>query len=107
MATPYRSVYLTFPDADSAQRIARALVDERLAACVTLLPGATSIYRWQGEVRHDAEVVGFAKTRAALVDRLTHRVNELHPYDTPCVVALSIAAGDAAYLRWIHEMTPG
>ncbi|MEJ2288704.1 MAG: divalent-cation tolerance protein CutA [Deinococcales bacterium] len=105
MSTPYRSVYLTFPDPASAERIGRALVDDRLVACINILPGALSLYRWHGEVERDSEVVAFAKTRAELVPAVARRVRELHPYDVPCVVALDIDGGDGAYLRWIGDET--
>ena len=107
MSTPYRSVYLTFPDVASAERIGRMLVDERLVACVNILPGGLSLYRWQGEVERDSEVVAFAKTRAERVPAVARRVRELHPYDVPCVVALTIDGGDGAYLRWIGDETQG
>lgn len=105
--TPFRSVYLTFPDMDTAAHVARALVDARLAACVNILPGVRSLYRWEGEVQDEGEVVALAKTRAALVDALAARVRELHPYDTPCVVAFPIAGGDAGFLAWVREATGG
>lgn len=107
MSTPYRSIYMTFPDADTAARISRALLDVRLVACVNLLPAARSLYRWEGAVRDDAEVVAFAKTRQDLVDAVAQRVRELHPYDTPCVVALTIDDGDAGYLTWVGSETGG
>lgn len=107
MSTPYRSLYMTFPDMDSAARVGRALLDARLVACVNVLPGARSLYRWEGAVQDDAEVVAFAKTRAELVDAAADKVRALHPYDTPCVVALQIGGGDAGYLGWIGAETGG
>ena len=105
MSTPFRSVYMTFPDTASAERIGRALVDDRLVACVNVLPATLSLYRWRGEIERDSEVVAFAKTRAELVPAVTQRVRELHPYEVPCVVALAIDGGDGAYLRWIGDET--
>lgn len=105
MPTPYRSLYLTFPDDACAVRIARALVDARLVACVNVLPGARSLYRWQGAVHDEPEVVAVAKTRAELVPAVVREVRRLHPYDTPCVVSWPIEEGDAAYLAWIGEAT--
>ncbi len=98
-------VYMTAADEDEAGRIGRALVEERLAACVNVIPGMRSYYRWQGEVQDDSEVVMIAKTREALLDALVARVKELHSYDCPCVVALPIAAGNPDFLAWIEAET--
>jgi len=99
------SVYMTAGSVDEARAIAADLVERRLAACVNLVPGIRSIYRWQGEVADDAEVAMFAKTRADLVDDLIARVKTLHSYDCPCIVALPIAAGNADFLDWIAAET--
>ncbi len=98
-------VYMTAADEDEAGRIGRALVEERLAACVNVIPGARSFYRWHGEVHDDREVVVIAKTRETLLDALVARVKELHSYDCPCVVALPIAAGNPDFLAWIEAET--
>ena len=100
-----RLLYITAATLDEARRIGEALVTERLAACTNILPGAHSIYRWQGEIVRDGEVVIVAKTRAALVDAVIARVKALHSYQVPCVVALPILAGNAAYLEWLVEQT--
>ena len=102
------SVYMTFPDEDSARSIAGTLLDERLIACANILPAGRSLYRWEGEVQDEEEVVAFVKTTMARLEELVARVNELHPYDTPCVVALDIDGGDLRYLGWvISEVSPG
>ena len=98
-------VYMTVPTPDEAHRIGRILVEERLAACANLLPGMTSIYRWQGKVEQAGEVVVIGKTRADLFDRLEARVKELHGYDCPCIVALPLSRGHAPYLDWIAAET--
>jgi periplasmic divalent cation tolerance protein len=100
-----RSVYMTFPDQDTAAAIARALLDERLIACANLFPPARSLYEWDGEVRDEAEVVAIAKTAADRMDALVKRVRELHPYDTPCVVTLVVNGGDEHYLHWVRDQT--
>lgn len=100
-----RSLYLTFPNADSALSIAQKLVDERLVACVNVLPRATSVYRWEGNTLSEEEVVAFAKTTADRVAAVVSRVEELHPYDVPCVVALKVTEGSGAYLDWIAAET--
>ncbi len=94
-------VLVTAPDTDTAVRLGRALVEEQLAACANILPGVRSIYRWQGAVHDDAEVLLIIKTTATVQERLTQRMLALHPYDTPEVVALPIVAGSDSYLRWI------
>lgn len=100
-----RLVYMTAGSLDEAEQIGRTLVSERLAACVNLLPAMQSIYRWEGEVRQEAEVVVIAKTRVDLVARLTERVVELHSYECPCVVALPVQGGNPAFLEWIRTET--
>jgi periplasmic divalent cation tolerance protein len=98
-------VFVTTPDARVARRLSDALVGERLAACVTALPGARSTYRWKGKVERAREVVLVIKTRAALAKRLERRVRELHPYDTPEILALPVVLGEKRYLTWIEEST--
>lgn len=100
-----RSIYLTFPDESTAMRVCSELLTERLIACANVFPPVRSLYRWEGAVQDEPEVVAIAKSTAARVDRLVARVNELHPYDTPCVVALAVAGGDSRYLQWVHEET--
>ena len=91
------------PDQAVARRIADALVDERLAACVNLLPGLRSVYRWQGGVHCDDEVLLLIKTTQDKVGMLGDRITALHPYELPELVAVEVAGGLAAYLAWIHE----
>lgn len=100
-------IYSTAPDADTAARIARTLVDERLAACGNLVPGVRSIYRWQGAVQDEAEVVLILKTRAEQVEALTRRLVELHPYEVPDVVALPVTSGHGPYLDWVRQNSGG
>lgn len=96
-------VHCSCPDADSAARIARALVEERLAACVQALPGVTSTYRWQGEVRVDAEVLLLVKTVTTRLDALKARIAALHPYDVPELLAFEAVDGAPAYLGWLAQ----
>ncbi len=98
-------VLVTAPSADVAAAIARAVVEERLAACGNVLPGVRSIYRWQGKVQEDAEVLLLLKTRRSRFAELRDRILALHPYDVPEVIALSIEAGSDAYLDWIAQAT--
>lgn len=100
-----RLIYSTCPDAQTARVIGRKLVEAELAACVNILPGMTAIYRWEGAVEEDAEVVLLIKTRAELVDRVIALGCALHPYETPAFVAFKIEAGSSAYLAWLAEQT--
>ncbi len=93
--------YITTRDADEAGRIGQALVEERLCACVNILPGMRSIYRWQGAIERAEETVLIAKTRAALFPALAARVQALHSYEVPCVLELPIGRGHEAYVRWL------
>ena len=91
----------TFPDEDTAARVARALVDERLCACVNLVPGVRSIYRWQGSLADEREVLAIAKTTAARLPELERRLAELHPYKVPELIALPAAHVHPPYLAWL------
>jgi periplasmic divalent cation tolerance protein len=91
-----------------AEAIGRTLVEERLAACVNIIPGARSIYRWEGKVETANEVVLIAKGRSDLFKQIDNRVRELHPYECPCIVGWPIVAGHQPYLDWLaHEMSTG
>jgi len=90
-------------DADAARRIAHALVEERLAACVNVVPGVESVYRWQGAVESAAEHLLVIKTTAAAWPRVVARLETLHPYALPELVALAPGAVSAAYARWVGE----
>jgi len=94
-------VLSTAGSADEAERIATALVDERLAACVNLVPSVTSIYRWQGAVERATEVLMVMKTRRAFVKRLVARLRELHSYEVPEAIVLPIEGGSRPYLDWV------
>lgn len=98
-------VLSTCPDAETAARIARALVEERLAACVSRIPGMASTYRWQDEIREDAEVWLLIKTTRDRFDALRGRLVELHPYEVPELLAIEVVDGHPAYLDWIATAT--
>ena len=98
-------IYVTASSPEEAARIGRTLVESRLAACANVFPAMTSIYRWQGEVHDDSEIALIVKTRRGLVDDVVAKVNELHGYDCPCVVALPITAGNPDFLQWIVAET--
>ena len=98
-------IYSTFPDAASAQQAAQTVVTERLAACANILPAMQSFYWWEGKVESAAEVVFIAKTRRECFERLEARIQSLHPYSCPCIIALPIELGYAPYLNWIEQET--
>jgi periplasmic divalent cation tolerance protein len=98
-------VYMTAGSEEEALRIGSALVEENLAACVNILGAIRSLYRWKGAVQNDSEVAFLAKTEDDRFLALRDRVGDLHSYETPCIVALSIADGEPAFLSWITEMT--
>ncbi|GBU22882.1 hypothetical protein R80B4_02795 [Fibrobacteres bacterium R8-0-B4] len=97
--------YITAKDKSQALSIGRALVEERLAACVNVIDGMTSIYRWEGEIAEDSEAVLIAKTAAEKFEALAERVKQLHTYDCPCVVSIPITGGNQDYLEWLGENT--
>src|SRR5512138_3591241 len=94
-------VLVTAPSPEKAAELARAVVEERLAACGNVVPGLRSIYRWEGKVQEDEEALLVLKTTRARFDALRDRVHALHPYDVPEVLALPVEAGSAAYLAWL------
>jgi periplasmic divalent cation tolerance protein len=100
-------VYTTFPDDETALAIAEALVAAKLAACVNLIPGMRSVYAWKGEVERGAEVVGIVKTRMGLKEAVRAALKERHPYETPIVLFVSVAGGDAGTLEWLMAETGG
>ncbi len=95
--------FVTCRDGAQARKIAGALVREKLAACVNVVPGVTSIYSWEGKVERSREVLLLVKSKAALSKRLVARVRELHSYSVPEVVTVRIASGNPGYLRWVRE----
>ncbi|MCC4594008.1 divalent-cation tolerance protein CutA [Xanthomonas campestris pv. phormiicola] len=102
---PLRLLFSTCPDPASAARIAQVLVEERLAACVSRLPGVHATYRWQDAVEQAEEVLLLIKTAADRVPALQRRLSELHPFDVPELIELEVAGGLPAYLQWVYAET--
>jgi periplasmic divalent cation tolerance protein len=100
----YGVLLTTTPTRDEATKIAKLLIDERLAACVQLLP-IESFYSWQGKTQNEAELLLLVKTRRALFDAAIARIKEIHSYTVPEIVALPFVAGFAGYLNWIDDVT--
>ncbi len=96
-----RTVLVTAPDKDTGVSLARSLVAERIVACGNVVPDLVSVYRWEGEVHEDPEVLLVLKTTAERMDALTRRVRELHPYDVPEVLALPVKEGAEEYMEWV------
>ncbi|MES1199690.1 MAG: divalent-cation tolerance protein CutA [Pseudomonadota bacterium] len=101
------TIYATWPDHDSAEQLARDLVEQRLAACVNLIPNVTSIYRWQGETQRESEVLMLVKTSAQRAAAVRDAIIAAHPYELPCVTAFRIdsASANADFLNWLQEQT--
>jgi periplasmic divalent cation tolerance protein len=94
-------VFTTFATEEDAARVARVLVEERLVACANVLPGARSLYRWEGKLADEREVVVLMKTRKQDWAAFLTRLHALHPYDTPECVAVRVAAGAPKYMAWL------
>lgn len=98
-------VYITAPNEDEAARIAKALLETRLAGCVNIIRNIRSIYRWQGRIEDEPEVLMVVKTQKSLFEELSKKVRELHSYSVPEIIALPIVEGPQDYIRWLKEVT--
>ena len=101
---PYYLIYITTKDEAEARKIGRALVGEKLAACVNIHP-IESIYEWAGEIREESEAAMLVKTKAELATEVITRVKELHSYEVPCIICLPIEKGYPDFLEWINQST--
>ncbi len=102
------TVLTTVPDMESGERLGRALVEERLAACANVVPGVVSLYWWEGTLARSAEALVLLKTTSARLDALQSRTVDLHPYEVPEVLAFPVRTGHAPYLAWVRrEVEPG
>lgn len=104
---PVMFVYVTASDVEEAKSIGRRLVEEQLAACANILPGATSIFRWQGKLEEASEAVLVLKTTEQKLDTLINRAKALHSYDCPCIEALPVVEGNRDFLEWVVRETGG
>lgn len=101
-------IYTTFGEEEDAKRVGRALVEQRLAACVNIFPGMTSIFEWEGNLDEASEIAVLIKSRAGLKDRVLEAAARLHPYDTPALLVIETGGGSEAFADWIREQTaPG
>lgn len=99
-----RLIYVTTPDRQTAEQIGGAVVTEKVAACANILDGVTSIFHWDGKLCRENEAILILKTPLELVENLTDRIKELHPYECPCVVALPIDGGNPDFLQWVGSI---
>lgn len=104
---PVAVVLVSGPDLSSMRELVTTVVTERLAACANVLPGAVSIYRWEGRLETADEVLAILKTLPSRVAGLEQRITELHPYEVPEVVVLTSTGGSKAYVDWVHDCVEG
>ncbi|CAG9559910.1 unnamed protein product [Danaus chrysippus] len=105
-ADKYSVAYVTVPNIDVGKSIGHTLVKNKVAACVNIIPGVTSIYEWKNEIAEDSEALLMIKTRTSLVDKLTEMVRANHPYEVCEVISLPIKNGNPPYLKWIGDTVP-
>ncbi|HEY1542398.1 MAG TPA: divalent-cation tolerance protein CutA [Xanthobacteraceae bacterium] len=98
-------VYTTYPSAVEAEKAGRALIERTLAACVNILPGMVSLYRWEGAIERGEEAVMIIKTRASLAEAVCTAVKEMHSYTTPAILVIPLESVDAGYLAWMMAAT--
>jgi periplasmic divalent cation tolerance protein len=98
-------ILTTYPNRISAQKVAHALIDQKLAACVNLLPQMTSIYRWEGQIESGEELQLLIKTRRSLFSEVKNYILDHHPYELPEILCVPILAGSEDYLNWIEKTT--
>jgi periplasmic divalent cation tolerance protein len=98
-------IYATAPNQAVAEAIASALLDQRLIACANIWPGMTALYRWEGKIARDSEVVIILKTRTSLAETVIAEARALHPYETPAFVVLATDGGSAPFLKWVRAET--
>ena len=105
MSVEHHWIYTTWPDMETARSAARLLVEERLCGCANILPGIESVYQWEGKVESAREIAVVFKAPANNSARLNARITELHPYTTPCILALPVdrSASAPGFLAWLEE----
>ena len=103
MSTNLQLVLCSVPNRETAEHIAETLVSEQLAACVNIIPGIVSIYRWKEAIEKDGELLLLIKTTRNMYESLEHRIQALHPYELPEIIAVSIQTGQTDYIKWIEN----
>ena len=102
----FSMAFVTAPNSEKAKEIAGGIVSNKLAACVNIIPGVTSVYEWEGKIENDAEVLMMIKTRSSRIEELTEFVKKNHPYDVCEVITTSIEGGNKEYIDWIGKVVP-
>lgn len=98
-------VFITTSNEDEASKIARTLVESKLAACVNIVRNLRSIYRWQGKIEDESEILMIVKTQKRLFQSLAQKVREMHSYTVPEIIAMPVIEGSEDYLKWLKEVT--
>lgn len=105
MSSDTQLVLCTTPDQETAGQLARLVVEQKLAACVNIVPQLVSVYEWEGKIEQENEVLLLIKTQSSCFEALQNLLQKEHPYDVPEIIALDIDAGLPAYLNWIKDVT--
>ena len=103
MAEEYQIAFCTAPDMEVAERLAASMVEQKLAACVNLLPQVTSVYQWQGQIEKEQEILMLIKTEADLMLELGEFLDNQHPYEVPELISCNIEQASASYLQWLSD----
>lgn len=99
----YSLIYITTSESSESKKIAKILLEEKLVACTNIIPQINSLYLWKGEIEEDKESLLVAKTREDKVDQVIKRVEEIHSYETPCILQVEVKKGSQAYLEWMEN----
>ena len=99
----YSIIYITTSESQESKKIAKILLEEKIVACTNIIPQINSLYLWEGEIEEDNESLLIAKTKTVNVDQVIKRVEEIHSYQTPCILQLEVKKGSKAYLDWMEK----
>jgi len=99
----FLAIFVTAGSEQEGAKIGRTLVEEGLVACANIVPHIRSVYRWKGQIREEGETLLIMKSREELFEKINHRIQELHSYEVPEIIALPVMAGSKPYLRWIED----
>lgn len=99
----YSLIYITTSESSESKKIAKTLLEEKLVACTNIIPQINSLYLWKGEIEDDDESILIAKTKTDKVDQVIKRVEEIHSYETPCILQLEVKTGSECYLQWMED----
>jgi len=103
----YSLIYITTSGEEESKKIAKILLEERIAACANIIPSMMSFYWWEGEIEEDNESILLLKTRSDKLDILIRRVKDIHSYDLPCILEISVQNGSEDYLQWLEDSLKG